>query len=335
MRRWLWRVPVSLALAAGLVVTTAAQDGRLSIVIIAGEDAINVIQQKTAVAPIVEVRDRNGQPVAGAVVTFAVRGGRASFDGARTLSVTTGAAGRATGTGLVSTDRGAFRISASTTVAGQTATAIIRETNVLTAGTAAATGSAAAGTGGGLSGIAIAAIAAGVAGGTIVGVKAATSGMKAVTYSSPFATQFALVTAGTNSQGAYGCQSTRDVSGTVKLELTDNGSSVSGRAEVTATETEIARTISEFCGGLVGTTGWTFTPSITGTAATVAFSDQTSSGGNNSGATTNQTQNVAFTGALSNNVVTGTITYSVLLVGQGPGHSWTETASMTLPLTLR
>ena len=42
----------------------------LKIVVIAGEGAVNVIQQKTAVAPIVEVRDRNDQPVAGVVVTF-------------------------------------------------------------------------------------------------------------------------------------------------------------------------------------------------------------------------------------------------------------------------
>lgn len=61
--------------------------------VLEGEDAVNVIQQRTAVAPVVEVRDRNDQPVAGAVVSFAIRGGRATFNGARTLSVATNAAG--------------------------------------------------------------------------------------------------------------------------------------------------------------------------------------------------------------------------------------------------
>ena len=58
-----------------------------------GEDAVNVIQRKTAVAPVVEVRDRNDQPVAGAIVNFTIRAGRATFGGARTVTVATDAAG--------------------------------------------------------------------------------------------------------------------------------------------------------------------------------------------------------------------------------------------------
>jgi hypothetical protein len=41
-----------------------AQSAALRIVVIAGEDAVNVIQQRTATAPVVEVRDANNQPVA-------------------------------------------------------------------------------------------------------------------------------------------------------------------------------------------------------------------------------------------------------------------------------
>ena len=37
------------------------------------------IQQKTAVAPVVEMRDRNNLPVAGATVTFTIGGNAASF----------------------------------------------------------------------------------------------------------------------------------------------------------------------------------------------------------------------------------------------------------------
>ena len=76
-----------LLIAASCSTAYAAQNASapspgLKIVVIEGEDAINVIQQKTAVAPIVEVRDRNDQPVAGATVRFAIQGGRATFNGA-------------------------------------------------------------------------------------------------------------------------------------------------------------------------------------------------------------------------------------------------------------
>src|SRR5690349_11490647 len=62
--------------AAASILTAAAQKqslpaAGLRIVIVEGEDAVNIVQQKTAVAPVVEVRDRNDQPVAGAVVNFA------------------------------------------------------------------------------------------------------------------------------------------------------------------------------------------------------------------------------------------------------------------------
>ena len=72
MRAILWSVLVFAALAQG---------AGLKIVVIAGEDAVNIIQQRTAVAPIVEVRDRNDLPVAGVAVVFAIRGGGASFAG--------------------------------------------------------------------------------------------------------------------------------------------------------------------------------------------------------------------------------------------------------------
>src|SRR5262245_17936588 len=72
----------------------------LKIVVLEGEGAVNIIQQKTAVAPVVEVRDRNDQPVSGALVRFAISKGRATFNGARTLTATTDALGRATAAGL-------------------------------------------------------------------------------------------------------------------------------------------------------------------------------------------------------------------------------------------
>jgi hypothetical protein len=114
-----------------------AQGNALKIVVIAGEDAVNVIQQKTAVAPIVEVRDRNDLPVAGATVVFTINGSGAAFGASQTLTVVTNAAGQATATGLTPSATGAFRISARATFQGQTATATIAQSNVMTATEAA------------------------------------------------------------------------------------------------------------------------------------------------------------------------------------------------------
>src|SRR5688572_15794414 len=57
----------------------AASRAALRIVVLEGEGAVNIIQQKTATAPVVEVRDQNDLPASGATVRFAIRGGRATF----------------------------------------------------------------------------------------------------------------------------------------------------------------------------------------------------------------------------------------------------------------
>src|SRR5687767_11327491 len=129
----------------------AARAAALRIVVLEGEGAVNIIQQKTAVAPVVEVRDRNDQPVSGVVVRFAIQKGRASFNGARTLSVTTDAAGRAAATGLTPAGSGAVQIGTSAAFQGQTAAITIAQTNVVTAAqaTAAAAGGGGTASGGG------------------------------------------------------------------------------------------------------------------------------------------------------------------------------------------
>src|SRR5262245_55430304 len=110
------------AVAVAFATTAAAGQQKpepLKIVVIEGEGAVNIIQQKTAVAPMIEVRDRNDQPVAGATVNFVVRAGRATFSGARTLTVTTNAAGRAAAAGFTPSGAGALQIGASATFQGQ------------------------------------------------------------------------------------------------------------------------------------------------------------------------------------------------------------------------
>ena len=110
---------------------------------------MNIIQQQTAVRPLVEVRDRNNLPVAGATVTFSIGGGGSSAafaGGAQTLSVTTNAVGQAAASGLNAISSGALQIQVQAAYQGQLATAAISQTNFATAAAAQQAG-AGAGTG--------------------------------------------------------------------------------------------------------------------------------------------------------------------------------------------
>jgi hypothetical protein len=186
---------VSLLSAALVVVPdqAASPQPALRIVVVKGEDAVNIIQQKTAVAPVVEVRDRNNLPVPGVAVTFTVGGQGASFGGLSTLTVTTNAAGQAAAAGLTPTMAGAVQINATALVQGQALTATITQTNVLTAAQAASaagatggatggatSGAAAAGGGGGLSATTIGIVGAAVAGGAVAATQIAGGGTREV-----------------------------------------------------------------------------------------------------------------------------------------------------------
>ena len=174
----------------------AAQASALKIIVLEGEDAVNLIDKKTAVKPTVEVRDRNDLPVAGALVRFAIRGRAAAFNnGVREISLTTDSLGRATVSELTPLGKGAIQIQVNASYQGQTAAATIHQTNFATVaqaaqagkvpaqsgqsatsgstGTTTATttaGGAAGGAGGGLSGLAVAGIVGGAAAGTAAGV---------------------------------------------------------------------------------------------------------------------------------------------------------------------
>ncbi len=255
-----------------------AQGAGLKIVVVAGEDAVNIIQQKTAVAPIVEVRDRNDQPVAGAVVNFAIRGGRATFGGARTLSVTTNVAGRAVASGLTPTASGALQISTSAAFQGQTAAAItITQTNVMTAAQAAAVSSAAGSSGGGTA----AGTSAGAAGGGGGGLSATTIGIIGGAARRVVATKALGGPGGTACTGQYAgdivvtgpapfCGFTERVSGTVVLRIEDTrAASLVGTAEVEETTTTIYNPSCQLPNG--SPFQETHTPPIAGSATNVGF----------------------------------------------------------------
>jgi hypothetical protein len=137
---------IALLIAFGAGVALAAQTPGFRIVVIQGEDAVNIIQQKTAVNPIVEVRDRNDVPVAGVTVIFTIGGQGATFAGGATmLTATTNAVGQAVVTGLTPTATGAVTISANAVVQGQVLAATITQTNFATQAAAAAAAAGGAG----------------------------------------------------------------------------------------------------------------------------------------------------------------------------------------------
>jgi hypothetical protein len=152
----------------------------LRIVVLEGEDGVNVLKKKTAVKPVVEVRDKNNLPIAGVAVLFFLphSGPGALFaNGQRELSTTTDANGRAVAAGMRPLGKGAFRIQVRASYQGQTASTSIVQTNFssvasalkvgktpgASAHTSAESAAAALGAAGGTSGGMIAGIVGGVA----------------------------------------------------------------------------------------------------------------------------------------------------------------------------
>jgi len=115
----------------------------LKIVVLEGEDGVNIIKKKTAVKSVVEVRDKNDLPVAGALVVFLLpRGGpsAAFVNGRREVSLGTGGDGRAEAAAVRPSGKGSFRIQVRATFQGQSVTTSIQQTNFLTAAAARAAG---------------------------------------------------------------------------------------------------------------------------------------------------------------------------------------------------
>jgi len=151
---------------------SAPDEVGLHIVVLSGEDGVNIIKKKSAVRPVVEVRDRNNLPVSGASVVFMApnSGASAAFlNGSKTLTVLTNSAGRATVAGIKPVGVGTFKIDVAASFHGQTASAAVSQTNYATVATAHAAG---AGAGAGTAGIstgAVAGIVGGVAAAAAVG----------------------------------------------------------------------------------------------------------------------------------------------------------------------
>ena len=185
----------ALLAAPATLATAKMQDAALHIVVIEGEDSVNIIGQGTAIPTLVEVRDRNDLPVSGAAVVFLLGdGGTAALNGGLQQVVsTTNALGQAAVT-VNPVASGAVQLTVNATFEGQTAAASIVQTNFATvaeaaaaatgttssAGGSTASGAGAAAAGGGLGAGALAGIV-GAAAGAAVGVGVAVSGDDAAT----------------------------------------------------------------------------------------------------------------------------------------------------------
>ena len=316
-----------LLLIASMSQFQLAGQAALKIVVLDGEGAVNIIQQKTATAPVVEVRDQNDLPVAGAAVRFGIRSGRAVFSGARTLSVTTDAAGRAVATGFAPTGSGALQITATATFQGQAAAVTIAQTTVTTvaqaaavsgAGAGGASGGASAGAGaggGGLSTTTIGVIAGAVAGGAIVAKELVSEGL--VLYKGNYSGN--VNTAFIPSMSF--CSRTIAHAGTVQVDIeVGSDGRVTGEGGADGTTRMVSFSGAGICAITTATQPHgccTPAPPVQGTTASLTFS----------GSHSNGVAVYEFAGSLNGDVVTGTLTLT---------FRWTEGVDRgVFPVTLQ
>ena len=166
----------------------------LRIVIVEGEGAINNVKQRVNREPVIQVEDEVHKPVAGASVTFFLpsQGPGGTFaNGTNSITATTNAQGQAVVRGIrFNNQAGTMEIRVAASLGGQTASAIITQTNVL--GSASSGGS-----GGGMSrATKILIVLAVVGGGAALGVLATHRGGSTTT------TPTTTITPGTVTVGA-------------------------------------------------------------------------------------------------------------------------------------
>ena len=332
--------------------SAAAHAQGLQIRVLAGEDAVNVIQQKTAVAPLVEVRDRNGLPVAGVAVTFSIQGSSfASFPGAvSTLSAVTNAAGQATVAAVNPVAAGSFSIQVQAAFQGQTALATIAQSNVMTLAEVAAAGSAAsstastgtaAGQGGGISGTTIGVIGGAVAGGALIATQVGGGDPQdgsptTVTRSLTGSISGQVIFVHNLANGST-CTSEHTLSAPLTFRLNVAGDTATGQLFGTGSETV---TTGGTCQGTrPGTYLFGANLDVTGSpGALTATSRQTINNPNPgslpAGASEAHQITTTFSGAFDGSTVTGTIVYERTTTISG-SISQVYSGSVTMPVTLR
>lgn len=114
---------------------SAQNPAGLQIVIVEGEGAINNVKQRVNREPIVQVEDENHKPIAGAAVIFFLPNdgpGGTFANGSMTFTTTTNSQGQAVARGIrFNNQPGSMQIRVTASFAGQAASAVISQTNVL------------------------------------------------------------------------------------------------------------------------------------------------------------------------------------------------------------
>jgi hypothetical protein len=131
-------------LQPGILAQEAVTKGTPHIEILKGDHGVNILKTKTAVRPVIEVRDRNNRPVAGASVTFTAPSDGASvlfINGSRSITLTTDPGGQIVVVGMTPVNPGRFHIAVSASLQSETTVTSISLTNAPTEH-AAATGAA-------------------------------------------------------------------------------------------------------------------------------------------------------------------------------------------------
>lgn len=349
-----------IALTLSGILSGQAPSDSLRIVVLEGENAVNILQQKTAVRPVVEVRDRNNLPVAGASVTFAVGSGQpAAFaGGAPTMTVTTTASGQAAATGFNATGAGKVTIQVQAAYQGQIASAAIIQTNFVTvaaaaaAGVAATTAGAAAGStagagagtvtgaagvaggaGGGLSMTTIALVGGAVAGGAVVARQTGLIGGN-VTYTGALNGQYVWTNSGSTDIGTpVVCAFTRSVTGTLTIEL--NGDGTSGKAAVRTTHTTQS-VAGDRCNldAQPRTMNHGEEAQVSGGPSALSFS-VTTTGPSQTGTNNSASISYSFNGSLSGNTITGSFNWQTQGQTTAGNNTFRSSGSITIPVTLQ
>jgi hypothetical protein len=167
----------------------------LQIVIVEGEGALNNIKQRVNRDPIVQVEDENHKPIAGAAVIFILpnQGPGGTFaNGTTTLTTTTDNQGQAVARGIRFNNQvGSMQMRVTASFGGQTATAVVTQTNLI----GASSGGGALGSG--AKWLIVVGVATAVAAGVIVATHHSGSSS-----TSPTPTPTVTITPGTPTVGA-------------------------------------------------------------------------------------------------------------------------------------
>jgi hypothetical protein len=173
-----------LAMLVGVsaLVVPQAQAG-LRVIVIDGDEAANIVAERIAAQPVIEVRDSEDRKVTGAVVRFFIRRTvrnrlAALFSNGQSEATTlTDSVGRAQASAISPLEPGSFQIDVEVSYQGQSARATIRHTNYATKADAQSAGSqpaqnAGAGVGAGAAATGVAAAGGGLSKLAIVGIVA-------------------------------------------------------------------------------------------------------------------------------------------------------------------